>query len=25
VQEGVSGYKVNLRDESWAALGYPIS
>jgi protein NrfC len=25
VQEGVSGYKVNLRDENWAALGYPTS
>jgi len=23
VQEGDSGYKVNLRDEVWAALGYP--
>jgi protein NrfC len=25
VQEGVSGYKVNLRDESWAVLGFPTS
>jgi len=25
VQEGISGYKVNLRDESWAALGFPTS
>ncbi len=23
MQEGESGYKVNLRDEAWAALGYP--
>jgi len=23
VQEGDTGYKVNLRDETWAALGYP--
>jgi protein NrfC len=23
VQEGDAGYKVNLRDETWAALGYP--
>jgi protein NrfC len=23
LQEGDSGYKVNLRDETWAALGYP--
>jgi protein NrfC len=25
VQEGDGGYKVNLRDENWAALGYPTS
>jgi hypothetical protein len=23
-QEGDSGYKVNLRDHTWAGLGYPI-
>ncbi|MGD9047993.1 MAG: 4Fe-4S dicluster domain-containing protein [Anaerolineae bacterium] len=25
VQEGIGGYKVNLRDEVWASLGYPTS